>query len=109
MLHKHRHHSILECADIPALVARLYNHTYCGCCGFKAGTLVLLNDSTSGDGAQEYAVCKGGRQIESLTVSWCSKEELTAYLEKYEAEGSGEDYGPCAVKLHPEGTCQLCA
>lgn len=109
MLHKDRHHYIEECPSIEALARRVHWGNWCGCCAFKAGSLILLNDSTSGDGAQEYTVLRHGREIESLTVSWYELPKLIEDLERYDREGSGGDYGARAFKPHPEGTCHLCA
>lgn len=60
----------------------LLTHTWTLCTGFRAPNGDLwLNDSLSEDGAQEYAVIRHGRQIESVTVSWCTLAALTAYID----------------------------
>ena len=57
--------------------------TWTPCQGFKFGNLLYLNDATSPDGAQEYAVIRlsDNRQIESLTVSWMSPDGLLKAVE----------------------------
>jgi hypothetical protein len=109
MLHKHRHHHINECASVDSMARTVQRATWTGCTGFKAGSLILLNDSTGPDGAQEYAVIRNGRQIESLTVSWMKLDELQTLLNHLDSGGGSEDMGPLAVKPHPDGYCQWCA
>ena len=57
--------------------------TWTPCQGFQFEGLLYLNDATSPDGAQEYAVIRlsDNRQIESLTVSWMSPEGLLKAVE----------------------------
>jgi hypothetical protein len=73
-------------ASAEELAEKLVNTTWCGCTGFELGDYLFLNDSTSPDGAQEYAVVKkdGGQgkavQIESITFSWCHEPMALAYI-----------------------------
>ena len=67
------------------LAARLKQPaSWVGCAGFSIGQVVLLNDSSSEDGAQEFAVVAvdSGQQVESLTISWMEEERLAGALER---------------------------
>ncbi|MGI2907155.1 hypothetical protein [Tolypothrix sp. VBCCA 56010] len=85
MLHNKRTWTINEVSSPEQLAEKLTAHTWTGCTGFKLGNLLFLNDATSGDGAQEYAVValytnNDFLQIESITFSWCSYEQALAYI-----------------------------
>lgn len=112
MIHKNRKYRIVEVASLLELAQKLAGGaTWCSCNGFTCNTLTLLNDSFSADGAQEYAVIRNGRQIESLTCSWMSVEELHATLGRLDAHGApslGEGK-PFEIKIHDPGVCGDCA
>lgn len=109
MLHRNRRHAITPVASLEELAEKLIEHTWTMCSGFSTGTLILLNDSTGPDGAQEYAVLRGGRQIESLTVSWMTHNVLIDVLRSLDATGGNVDMGPCEPQPHPVGHCHACA
>ncbi len=109
MLHRNRRHAITPVASLEELVEKLHGHTWTTCTAFSHSTLILLNDSTGPDGAQEYAVLRDGRQIETLTVSWMTRDELTESLLKLDATGGDVDMGPCQPLAHPVGCCHACA
>jgi hypothetical protein len=101
--------------DVARLAESLTQHTWTLCTGFQLITgpdtppLLFLNDSFSENGAQEYAVIRNSRQIESITFSWCSRAEahnLIVWL----AQGGGGDYGAVDVHLDPAENhrCHLC-
>ena len=78
MLHSDRIWNVSEVRSPEELAKNLTQTTWCCCQAFqKAGhsQYIWLNDSTSPDGAQEFAVCRidsigGIRQIESITFGW---------------------------------------
>lgn len=82
MLHTTRHFSVVTVGEhrrfleLGAFVDSLVEMTWCPCNGFRVGPYLFLNDSTSPDGAQEYAIVHEatGRQIESVTFSWMTAE-----------------------------------
>ena len=90
--------------------------TYCLCAGFRLATtrLLFLNDSFSEDGAQEYAVYDEltGKQIESITAIWMTKENLDAFITKTLA-ALPEAAAPVASTLpslnHGKQPCRHCA
>lgn len=115
MVHTNRRHSVREFASIEAMVDGILRcATWTACTGFKASTLTLLNDSFTEDSAQEYAVARNGRQIESLTVSWMDRARLMDLLLDLDLRGATgwcaeHDMGPLVVKPHQAGTCRHCA
>jgi hypothetical protein len=76
MIHHHRMFAVGVVDNLDELVEKLTDRTWTLCTCFEYQGLLLANDSFSEDGAQEYAVYKEGRQIESLTVSWMTRESL---------------------------------
>jgi hypothetical protein len=114
MMHSKRRHRVKAYATAIELAHDLLNMTWTTCSGFSWGSLVLLNDATSEDGAQEYGVLRNGRQIESLTVSWMDDSkvgvvQLETLLTKLDRDGSTVDLGPGAVREHEAGDCHACA
>ena len=104
------------------MAAELKRHTsWVGCAGFQLGQVLLMNDSSSEDGAQEFAVvvADSGHQVESLTVSWFEEERLAGTLERL-ANGhewvtmerdwpAGQDPRERIDTPHAHGRCALCA
>lgn len=96
------------------LAEKLTEHTWTLCTAFQHRDYLYLNDSTSEDGAQEYAIVKNHkstyRQIESITFGWCSREKALEYVNdisqgKYDNEGY-----EVTPRIDGEGhLCQLCA
>ena len=94
MLHKNRIWSVEHVDDPDVLGEKLTNWTGCGCCGFSlnaaVGAYLFLNDSTSADGAQEFAVVKvvpdgevnEYHQIESITFGWCTYEKALELIRR---------------------------
>ena len=112
----HRTFQIVEAlTNIAAMAETLTQHTWTLCTAFtlavdpSAPVLLFLNDSFSADGAQEYAVLRDGRQIESITFSWCSRAEAYDHI-AYLVRGGGVDLGPVTLRLEPADThqCPLC-
>lgn len=114
MLHKNRRWQIVDVTS-DELLEKLLNHSWTGCTGWRCNGIFWLNDATSGDGAAEYAIVResDSAQIESLTVSWCSADDLKDYIARYSAQGAVME--PCfAWKLDPRHlehgkSCHLCA
>ncbi len=116
MVHAHRRFSVADVASPEELAHKLTHMTWCGCNGFRlcgpSGDLLFLNDAFSENGAQEYAVARGGRQIESITFSWCSEAEALGFIKALQAGTLGDDYGPCTPVIESptaHGRCGLCA
>lgn len=110
MLHHHRRFAVTVVPSIEELTEKLIEHTWTCCTCFEFQGLLLANDSFSEDGAQEYAVYREARQIESLTVSWMTRERLQEVIAAL-LRGEFTEYGSVAP-LHTEPanehTCGLC-
>lgn len=70
MLHKNRRWCVTPVASAEELAEKLTEMTWCGCSGFRLGGYLWLNDATSPDGAQEFAVYAGS------SVMLCSGVDL---------------------------------
>jgi hypothetical protein len=121
MMHKDRIWCVADVATEVELAAKLVDHTWTCCTAFRLGGYLFLNDSTSEDGAQEYAVVKelpGGKylQVESITFGWCDLPEGLRYVEDCLAgKFDGEDFTrPVTPRLdtpeqHRNRHCARCA
>jgi hypothetical protein len=112
MIHTNRHYSVATVETPEELHRWLADHTMTLCTGFRLGETLWLNDSFSENGAQEYAVIRNGRQIESITVSWCTPDKLLDTIVRLSEEQDSEDFGPVSLHLEtPEEhrRCPLCA
>lgn len=117
MLFKKRIWQIFEVNSPEELADKLVNYTWTLCTGFKLGNYYFLNDSTSENGAQEYAVLQSsGRQIESITFSWCDCQEALEYIKKVLNGEYNDQSWESGIDIHkqlqtPEehGRCIFCA
>lgn len=80
MLHSKRIWTLTEVETPQELACELTQFAWTGCRAMVLQGYVFANDSTSPNGAQEYAILKphsSGNalvQIESITFSWCSED-----------------------------------
>jgi len=110
-----------EAKGAEELARLLTRRTWTLCTGFELGGFLFLNDSTSEDGAQEFAVVKRPAdsdgafvQVESITFGWCSPAQALEYVR---AAVAGEMDGTNLCRqVHPQldtptthGRCHLCA
>lgn len=123
MLHADRICSVSEVDSAEELARNLKETTWCCCQAFRiAGhpRYVWLNDSTSAEGALEYAVCclglaKGDiRQIESITFGWCDYEKSLQFIrETLNGKDDNNNFArqvKATIQLPEEhGSCQHCA
>lgn len=113
MMHETRRWTVRDVETPEELVRLLTEHDWTCCSGFRLGRFLWLNDATGPDGAQEYAVIDTttGRQIESITVSWCDAGRLREIVGQIES-GEFVDMGAFAPKIETgaeHGRCQHCA
>ena len=94
--HNKRVWCVANATDAETL-ARDLKRTWTLCTGFRLGGYLFLNDSTSEDAVQEYAVVRerDGVQVESITFGWCSPEKALTYVQeavagKYDDTEMGE-------------------
>jgi hypothetical protein len=112
MIHHHRTFGVSGVGSLDELVDKLTTRTWTLCTCFAYLELLLANDSFSEDGAQEYAVYKDGRQIESLTVSWMTRESLAEVIQDL-LSGAYEELEfrpvqPLQTEPASEHSCALC-
>ena len=92
------------------LAEKLTQHTWTLCTAFQLGPLLFLNDSTSEDGAGEWAIVKDGQQIETITFGWCSEEQALAYILELQAGTLGTPFASVTPRFHPpRQPCAACA
>lgn len=118
MLHKNRKWCVADVDSAEKLAEMLTERTFTLCSGFRYGGYLFLNDSFSEDGAQEYGVIKEatGKQVESITFSWCNYEEAIQLINEvargdYDSEewNSGINLAAQIQSSEQHGTCPLCA
>ena len=83
MLHTRRRWCVSDFDNVEEIATGLTGNTQVLCTGIRYRGLLILNDATSEDGGQEYAVIdeKSGYQIESVTCSWMDPDKLASSLE----------------------------
>ncbi len=107
--------------DVPCakhLAAALTGQTWCGCTGFRFGGYLWLNDATSPNGAQEFAVVRvrDHAQVESVTFGWVDARRGLAIINEIVA-GMGSDASASYGRVDPalietpaaHGRCPHCA
>lgn len=119
MWHRNRRWQVSPVESVTILARHLTEMIWVLCQGFRfrESAYLFLNDSTSPDGAQEYAVVKREGddfpQVESITFSWCQPFEAERYIDKILAG----DYDrttldlidPARIESPDEhGSCLLC-
>jgi hypothetical protein len=119
MFHGKRTWSVGPVESAEQLAEKLTQHTWTLCTAFELAGYLFLNDSTSEDGAQEFAVVKrmpGGtlRQVESITFGWCSETQALDYIRRSIAgEFDRADYAktvsPRLETPEEHGRCGHCA
>ena len=88
MFHQDRVWCVTQVSSAEELARKLHTVVWTCCTAFELGGYLWLNDSTSPDGAAEFAVLKrcaaGGRllQVESITFSWCDYDETLQYIQQ---------------------------
>lgn len=120
MFHNRRIWTVADVDSPCELAEKLTQQTLVLCQGFRWHGLLLLNDSLSEDGAQEYAVVDEatGFQLDSLTVSWMTPERFLVCLEEIAKRPVAETaFGRLDLAARtdahgygsPDGPCPLCA
>ena len=91
MLNEKRRWCVADIGNVEEIASGLTGNTQVLCTGIRWQGLLMLNDATSEDGGQEYAIIdeKTGYQVESLTCSWMTPESLEQSLRQLAA---GEEW-----------------
>ena len=85
-MHPQRRFCLTTINDPEEFAQKLTKYTWTGCTAFEHGGYLFLNDVTSADGAQEYAVFKKHGpssklvQIESITFGWMNADKALATI-----------------------------
>jgi hypothetical protein len=120
MFHSNRRWCIAKVDSAEELAKKLAETTWCCCTGFELDGYLWLNDSTSPDGAQEFAVLKLNGpnakpvQIESITFGWCEYARSLEYI-KHTLAGLDDqnsfrrDVEPILETPETHGRCGHCA
>ena len=118
-MHRKRRWYVQPASSAEDLAEKLTEHSWTLCTGFSLGGYTFLNDATSEDGAQEYAVLKRRRrggfvQVESITFSWCTRGQAFALIRdvlagKFDAEAAFGTVSPALDTPEAHGRCPLCA
>lgn len=120
MLHSRRTWVVSPVESAEELARKLTSMTWCLCTAFELGGYLWLNDTTSEDGAQEYAVLKTNGphgtpvQIESITFSWCDEAKTLSFIRHTLSGGDDDnsfrrDVTPALQSPAEHGTCRHCA
>ncbi|RUL84360.1 hypothetical protein [Tautonia sociabilis] len=104
MMHERRIWSVTTIESAEELARKLTESTWTLCTAFEHRGHLFLNDATSEDSAQEYAVVKrlgDGTflQVESITFGWCSFDRALGYV--LHATGGRDDGGDFATHVNP--------
>ena len=123
MLHDKRTWCVADVSSAEELAERLTEHSWCLCVAFRlqgaAGSFLFLNDSTSEDGAVEFAIVREGTdgrgrciQVESTTFGWCDEPKALRYIRQAVDEGEKGTETPVEPRLQSPDehvTCPHCA
>jgi hypothetical protein len=121
MFHDKRIWCVQHGASAEELTRYLTEFTMCCCCGFELDGYLFLNDSTSADGGQEYAVLRKPNtpdtpyvQIESITFGWCDFTKGLQYVRdilagRYDSSEFTQPVRPHLQTSHEHGSCHFCA
>lgn len=118
MMHTKRVWRVVKIESLEELAHKLTGHTWTCRTGFECKSLLFLNDSTSEDGAQEYAIVRheeqGFVQIESITFSWCDEATALEYINQlveYDAttDPIRKPVMPTIETPETHGRCSHCA
>lgn len=119
MLHRNRIWNLIEIGSRPELAHKLSQFTWPECQAMSLQGYVFANDSTSPDGAQEYAILKPHAdgemlvQIESITFSWCTEERALELITQV-CSGQFDEFEHVCVGRHSfqtpveHGLCRHC-
>lgn len=114
MLHTGRTFHVGDVASVEELAEKVTSTTWVLCTGFRLRVenqvLLFLNDSTSGDGIQEYAVfAEDGLQLESITFGWCDQAQAERHIRAILA-GQVVDMGCHQLRIDTSihHLCHLC-
>jgi len=92
MIHYQRNYKVKKYLTADDLAEALTEYSWTVSSGFEYEGLLFFNDAFGEDGAQEYAVYRDGKQIESITFSWCDYDRAKEIILELVAGGGMDDY-----------------
>jgi hypothetical protein len=118
MMHERRTWSVTTIESAEELARKLTESNWTLCTAFEHRGSLFLNDATSEDGAQEYAVVRrldDGTflQVDSVTFGWCSRDRAIGYILRAtagrdESGGSATPVSPRLETADRHRRCPLC-
>jgi hypothetical protein len=110
VIHRNRTFTVADVSSAEEVAQKVTEQSWTLCTGFRLCDLLFLNDSFSEDGAQEYAVIRDDRQVETITFSWTSPARALELIE-WLIDGGTSDMGPFSPQIDdsPHHRCPLCA
>ena len=111
MMHGKRVFSVAEVPDAATLADKLANHSWCMCTGSKARRRVLSERFHGRGWICEFAVFRGGRQIESITFGWCDVAKALPHRGLRELSRPSQGAGMLLPRVQTpaeHGTCRYC-
>lgn len=121
MFHKKRTWCVTSAGTSEDVARLLTQTTWTLCTAIELRGYLFLNDSTSEDGAQEFAVVKvpdqaGGQhvQVESITFGWCNYDRALGYIQRalageFDAYDFARAVEPQLESAAEHGRCRHCA
>jgi|CXWL01.1.fsa_nt_gi hypothetical protein len=120
MMHNDRIWCVTPAESAEGLARKLTEMTWCCCTAFAIDHYRWLNDATSPDGAQEYAVLLRKEsdgsflQIESITFSWCNYDAALRFIQQtLRGEDDRNEWArpvqPTLQTAAEHGRCHHCA
>lgn len=120
MFHNDRVWCVTPVESAEELARKLTDTTWTCCTAFALGGYLWLNDATSPEVAQEFAIVKiagpNGRplQVESITFSWCDFDTALRYVQQtLRGEDDHSDFvrhvSPALQTPAEHGHCRHCA
>lgn len=103
MIHYQRKYEVKKHHTVDDLTEDLINRTWTVWTGFAYEGLLFFNDAFSENGAQEYAVYRDGKQIESITFSWCEYDRAKEIILEL-VEGTLDSGDMFTGRIQPEFT-----
>ena len=114
MMHTRRKFCVLPVETADELAEKPTAHIWTLCTAFRLTDYLFLNDSTSEDAAQEYAVARAttengpALQVESITFGWCDRAEALDYIRRTLAGEFNVAARPLTLRLESPDLHERC-
>ena len=120
MFHDDRTWCVTPVGSAEELARKLHTTVWTCCSAFELDGYLWLNDSTSPDGAAEFAILKRLApdgpmlQVESITFGWCDYDETLRYIRQtlrgdFDSGSFVREVRPRLQTPDKHGRCPHCA